>query len=169
MGASAERRRALRSWRRPGGARFAALRSGRRSRSVLPSSFRHRPRSPSSTQHRPTRDTSPDHQTMYLPGAVIQNRTRPGCAEQPTLGAAHDHRNPLPSYVAISSKAAAPPGRPVGPRRARHASPDPEPTSNAVCGCCVTDLKPSRSTSLAFSDRTFGRHRRRALAGKHAH
>jgi hypothetical protein len=89
----------------PGGARCAALRSGRRSRSVLPSSFRHRPRSPRSTQHQPTRATNPDHQTMYLPGAVIQNRTRPGGAEPPTLWAARDHRNPLPSYVAISSKA----------------------------------------------------------------
>ncbi len=80
----------------PGGARCAALRSGRRSRSALPSSFRHPTPSPSSTQHRPTRATSPNHQTMYLPGAVIQNRTRAPFAnarECEGIGYGREHRN----------------------------------------------------------------------------
>jgi hypothetical protein len=61
-------------------------------------------------QQRPPEPRTSITSPMQLPGAVLQNRTRPGSAEQPTLWAAHDRRNPLPSYVAISSKALAAPG-----------------------------------------------------------
>ena len=38
--------------------------------------------------------TTPGVSTMQLSGALIQKRTRPGCAEKPTLGPAHDHPSP---------------------------------------------------------------------------
>ena len=46
---------------------------------------------------------------MYLPGAVIQNRTRPGCAEPPTLG--QRTTNETPSRVTLLFQVKRPPLR----------------------------------------------------------
>lgn len=40
---------------------------------------------------RSNRNPNPRAHIMQLPGAVIENRTRPGGVEPPTLGVAHDH------------------------------------------------------------------------------
>ena len=76
MVALAERRRAPRAWRRPGRCSLhcaplrAALPFGAAVVVQTPAPIAQIDPTPTNPSH------EPDHQTMYLPGAVIQNRTR---------------------------------------------------------------------------------------------